>query len=338
MEKTNSQKKSNKINNLRVFAIILVVLGHSIIIYSSSWNLYQTSNEVVFLDYFKKIIDIIPMPLFFAISGYLFYYSHLKYPKFIKLTIKKFNRLIIPYFCVGIFYLLLIRKLINYPGYIDKSFFNIFVNNFLKASDVGHLWYLPALFFTFLISECILFVFEKIPYICEYIEIIFMIIAIILYFAGYRIAFSYPPLLSAYSYIIWFSLGFFWNKWDKVFDFIYDNKFIIIILVLINIIGLLYCGLSNNVKLMVNLGVKILTIINLFELIPNTTNQFLDKLGENSFGIYLFHSPLVYITFTYIPNINPLIMFILNFFIFGLVSLFISLLIRNTKFKFVVGE
>ncbi len=50
----NSKNKSNKINNLRVIAIILVVLGHSIIIYSSSWNLYQTSNKVIFLDYFKK--------------------------------------------------------------------------------------------------------------------------------------------------------------------------------------------------------------------------------------------------------------------------------------------
>lgn len=335
---SNIKNKSKKINNLRVLAIILVVLGHSIIIYSSSWDLYKTSNKVIFLDYFKKIIDIIPMPLFFAISGYLFYYSHKKYHNFIVFTIKKFKRLMVPFFCVGIFYLLPIRRLINYPGYIDKTFFDIFISNFLKASDIGHLWYLPALFFTFLISEVILFIFENIPYICEHIEIFFMIISIILYFMGYRIAFSYPPLMSSYSYIIWFSLGYFVNKWNGIFNSIYNNKLIIIILVLTNIIGLVYCGLGNNVRVIVNLGIRILTIINLFELIPNSTNKLLDKLGENSFGIYLFHSPLVYITFTYIPNINPLIMFILNFFVFGLISLLISLLIRNTKFKFILGE
>ena len=313
----NSKNKSNKINNLRVIAIILVVLGHSIIIYSSSWNLYQTSNKVIFLDYFKRIIDIIPMPLFFAISGYLFYYSHKEDPHFLNFIIKKFKRLIIPFFCVGIFYLLPIRKLINYPGYINKSFFDIFIHNFLKVSDVGHLWYLPALFLIFIISELILF---------------------IVYFLGYKIAFTYPPLMSAYSYIIWFALGVFLNKYESIFNPIYNNKFLTMTFILINIIGLIYCGLDNQIRLALSLGIRTLTIINLFKLISSNTNEFLDKLGKNSFGIYLFHSPLVYITFSYIPNINPLIMIIVNFGILGILSLLISFMIRKTTFKFIIGE
>ena len=36
------KNKNYKIVNLRAIAIILVVLGHSIIIYKSGWNYYHT--------------------------------------------------------------------------------------------------------------------------------------------------------------------------------------------------------------------------------------------------------------------------------------------------------
>lgn len=330
--------KSKKINNLRVLAIILVVLGHSIIIYSSNWNLYETLNKVVFLDYLKRFLDIVPMPLFFSISGYLFFLSHKKYPQIIKFIIKKFKRLIIPFFCIGIFYLLPIRKVIGYSGYIGKSFCELFVNNFLMASDVGHLWYLPALFFVFIISELILFIVEKIPYICKKSEIVFLIVSFILYLEGYRISFSYPPLMSAYTYIFWFSLGFFINVRSNLFDSIYKNKFIEMFLVLSSLIGLIYYGLNENIILILSLGIRIILIINLFELMTQKSNKLLEIIGENSFGIYLFHSPLVYITFCYFPNINPLIMVFINFFIYGLIALILSLLIRKTKLKFIIGE
>lgn len=334
----NYNDKLNNINNIRVLAIILVVLGHSIILYSSSWNLYQTSNIVPFLDYLKRVIDIVQMPLFFAISGYLFFFSHKKYQGIMSIIVKKFKRLIILFFCVGLLYLLPIRKLIRYSGYVDKSILYLIINNFLRVSDVGHLWYLPALFFVFIISELILLILEKVPYFCEKSEILFMLISGILYLEGYRIAFSYPPLMSAYYYILWFSLGFFLNKWKYIFDSIYKTKTILILLVLINIILLFYCGLNENVKVIFNLCVRGLTIINLFELISNNTNKFLDKIGQNSFGIYLFHSPLVYITFANIPNASPIIVVILNFVIFGSIAYGVTELLRSIHLKFIIGE
>ena len=39
-----------KIGNIRALAIILVVLGHSIILYSYDWNLYETIWKVPFLN------------------------------------------------------------------------------------------------------------------------------------------------------------------------------------------------------------------------------------------------------------------------------------------------
>lgn len=65
--------RNTKIVNIRAIAILLVVFGNSIILYSSTWNLYTSTNQVLILDYLKRIIDLIQMPLFFSISGFLFF-------------------------------------------------------------------------------------------------------------------------------------------------------------------------------------------------------------------------------------------------------------------------
>ena len=54
--------------------------------------------------------------------------------------------------------------------------------------------------------------------------------------------------------------------------------------------------------------------------------------------MYLFHSPLVYLTFKFLPNISPILMIIINFIVFGSISYIITYLIRKTKFKFIIGE
>ena len=153
MESING-KWSNKISNIRTIALLLVVFGHSIIIYSSSWDLYSTVNDVFVLDSIKKIIDIIQMPLFFSISGFLFYFTHKKGGSFVSLVKNKMKRLIIPYFMIGFTYMLPIRIVIGYKGYEGASAISI-IEKFLKVEDVGHLWFLPALFFIFIFCEII---------------------------------------------------------------------------------------------------------------------------------------------------------------------------------------
>lgn len=41
---------SNQISNIRALAILLVVFGYSIILYSTSWNLYSSIHTVTLLD------------------------------------------------------------------------------------------------------------------------------------------------------------------------------------------------------------------------------------------------------------------------------------------------
>ena len=56
-----------QIGNIRTLAILLVVLGHSAILYSTGWSLYETVRQAPFLAWLKRAIDIPQMPLFFSL-------------------------------------------------------------------------------------------------------------------------------------------------------------------------------------------------------------------------------------------------------------------------------
>ena len=91
------QKRLTQVGNIRTLAILLVVLGHSIILYSTGWNLYETTQQSLFLAWLKRAIDIPQMPLFFSLSGYLFVFTHRKRQSFGLLVKNKLLRLILPY-------------------------------------------------------------------------------------------------------------------------------------------------------------------------------------------------------------------------------------------------
>ena len=61
------RKRLTQLGNIRALCIFLVVLGHSIILYSSAWDLYSTEVTAPVLDLMKKFIDAIQMPLFFSL-------------------------------------------------------------------------------------------------------------------------------------------------------------------------------------------------------------------------------------------------------------------------------
>lgn len=63
-----------------------------------------------------------------------------------------------------------------------------------------------------------------------------------------------------------------------------------------------------------------------------------EMIARNSFGVYLFHSPLIYITFANLPDANPIIVVVLNLVVFGAVAYGLTELIRKTRLKVMIGE
>lgn len=327
-----SESRDYSIDNLRAFAILVVILGHSIILYSSQWSIYTTDINIPFLDYLKQIINFFQMPLFFSLSGYLFYFTEKK-KTFINMFFDKLKRLIIPYIIFSFGWLLPIRLLIKYESYQSTNFLTIIIKKIILGYDNGHLWYLPTLFFCFIIAYILLSMLKKNSKKFKYLYIwliglIFYIIQIINNFEGY-IGFT---LL----YFHWFSLGCLISHCKNtnfMFDHLIEFKILITIICIISICIAL---VKPNI-LFVNIS-SFTIIIVCYLITSSTKNRVLQRISSASFGMYLFHSPLVYLTYTFLNNSNPFIVVGINFFLFGTLSYLLTNIIRKSKFKWMIGE
>ena len=139
-----------KICNLRAIAILLVVLGHSIIIYEPGWGLITSSVECLPFVYLKKMINLVQMPLFFSLSGYCYCLS--KNQTFSqRLIANKFMRILLPYFIVCLLYMDPIKIGLGVPGY--ELSWSLIKDQMFWFNNNGHLWYLPTLFLMFIVSS-----------------------------------------------------------------------------------------------------------------------------------------------------------------------------------------
>ena len=307
---------------IRFLAILIVMFGHSIIIYDSNWGLFTTtvnSNTLVFI---KHIINIIQMPIWFAMAGYLYYFSLKKNKNILSVFKDKFKKLLLPFLIIGLMYLIPIRYLVSYFNYVDHSIIYNIIHNLILGFDNGHLWYLPTLFIIFLI-----FNFYKDNN--KYIDIVIFILLIYLNI----ISNHFPTYLYYVSfYLIFFYLGILFNKYNLISNLkTYYSIIIILILIIYNLF------INNSLILLL---VQFISLILLFKIDFTKLGKLkiINCISNNSYGMYLFHSPLVYLTFKFLPNISPILMIIINFIVFGSISYIITYLIRKTKFKFIIGE
>ena len=318
--------KNLKIVNIRAIAIIIVVFGHSIILYSPSWGMYNTVNKVYLFEILKQIINVVQMPIFFSLSGYLFYKTISKDNNFLNFLKLKFNRLILPFIFTAIFWMIPMKKIINYSHYNDIGMFEI-LKFVLTGKDAGHLWYLPTLFLIFLIMYFLCLFLKKRSFFEDLlIFILLLLISIISNNLNTNIYIS-----SALFYSIYFYFGFCLFKYE---DYIMNiNKKIISLL----LVFLMFIPIFIN-NLYLNYIITMIIILSLYIIVPNKTNKYISSISKNSFGIYLFHSPLVYITYSYFANANPLIVVFINFVIFGSLAFLITELLRKIKLKIFIGE
>ncbi len=325
-------EKNNKITTLKFIAIILVVFGHSIIIYDNNWNIYSTNLEVPILKFIKQSINIIQMPLWFSLSGFLFFYSKkTEYKIFFK---KKFYRLIVPFFMISIVWLIPIRYLLGYNSYVNSSFTYVFINCILFGKDVGHLWYLPTLFAIFMLMNLYKIINNK-NKINKYLDIVILIILTIISFLGAKLP-SYLGYIA--TYMVYFYIGILLNKYRLDKNHSYGIMFLILYLAIQSIF--VYFIKERHLYLIMK---QVLAYIFLFTIYKICTeridnNKVIKEISYHSYGIYLLHSPLVYITFSKIPNLNPLIMVFINFVIFGTISYVLSKAISKSKIKFIIGQ
>lgn len=327
-------KKRADIVSLRAIAIIFVALGHSIIIYSSDWSLYKTAVECTFLDHLKDVINVIQMPLFFSISGFCLIYTMRKSNPISMFIIDKIRRILIPFLIIGVFWLYPIRLISKYPPYYDKNLFSVIFYDIILGKDNGHLWFLPTLFFMLLITYCIGVWTKFNPDMHTRNTIYFYALIILIAVATMALPFNLPYLDQFGQYYIFFVVGILIHQYDYL---VARNSLAILFstIVMITAFAAIWMGLD---KLIMTKAVSLLCTLYAYYVIPNSTNKILSHLSKNSMGIYLFHSPLVYLSYCFYPNISPWLMVLINFVGFGGIAYLLTSACRKAHLGFIIGE
>lgn len=317
-----------KIVNIRIIATFIVVMGHAMMLYSG-WGYINVNHPACDLFfYLKRIINIIQMPLFFALSGYLQDYLDKNYNRknlFTDLVRKKIKRLIVPYFFISCTFLLVARLISNYRGWAELNPFDIIVNILLMRQD-GHLWFLPTLFYIF----CFWFFLKK----CNTYAVListFLVSVITHYF---KLEFFH--LQDAMWYMFWFVLG---TKTEYINSKIKKYNILIPFILLCTIVTFLISFYGRSITLILSYIGGISFILWIFDIIPSSkiciTNDVLDK---NSLAIYLFHVPCIYVIYYYLGEMSPFVVFLISLFVSYMASILLAWMFRKVRLNVLIGE
>ena len=272
-------KRLDDIAVLRVFCILVVVLFHCYQMmyaaghFSNSVEMYK---ELYYVPVQCGVINV-GMPLFVYISGYLFKFllQQGKYPTWKNLLQKKGIRILLPFFVFGLFFM------VSTNGWHPQT---------LLTGDYWHLWFLPMLFWSFIIgyglnrAQC---------------DVRIELLILVFFFVGRLV----PPLLpmwfglhSISRWFYWFYLGMLSYKYR---DFVFDNlggvKFAWILLFISLAILCLYPVAYGEIRRYDDIAVTfcVLSISYLMSRVAWSKYKVITpvvKFSSYSFGIYIWHN------------------------------------------------
>lgn len=328
-------ERNIKIDVLKAFAIILVLLGHSIQ-YGSGYDFYYNAS---FFDNFAfKLIYSFHMPLFMLISGFLAYQSLNKSNNIPYLITKKIKTILVPILMWSIIpFMISIRN-------VDSFDFTFLIKRYIYVA-LDNMWFLWSLLFISIIAIVVNKVFKDNVLIYLLIFILTLIIPDIHNLGLYK--FLYP----------FFVCGYLFHKYNLI-NKVTNNKLIFSISLILYVI--LFILFKQNYYVYIS-GVTILNknvmsqlfidiyriflgltgsyvfitiIISFMNYMTDGIKKFLLTVGQNTLGIYaisdiFFKSFLGRITYNF--NMNYLTT-ILEMIIILFICLVLIELLKKSKF------
>lgn len=305
-----NKKNINWISISRMVGIVLVVLGHSITGANADMNKFW---EIVLL-----LINSFHMPLFFVVSGFLFYKGKYcrTYGGFIR---NKFLDLMLPYFFLSAIYVVL--------GEVTGDDIYTFEN--LRRciyNPMSHFWFLYTLFFVTVISFTLIEVLNVNVKVMLIVNVILLIVINIFRINLWQYEF---PIYKILYYNIFFCFGCILKQID------YNgmiNKRQLVCLIAIYFICLLIIYLKKS-NVAINIVCAMVGTLILFSFSSKFNNKIFIYIGNNTMPIYLIHS--LFLNFTrkmfYIIENNKSVIVILTTVLGLIVPLFICKIFSKSK-------
>lgn len=270
----STEVRLSNIDYIRCFAILGIVLYHSICVYvSMSWRSglpgidQGLANSLFPVIYSWMEILLMPdanMPLFVAISAYVysFLWHRGRYNNTKQFLVKKIKRLMIPYFVIGTIVLLTI---------VDGNLKDII------WGKAHHLWFCAALFWCFIYIR----LYHVLPPILKVFFIIFCIP-----FLFYGAPYNFLGITKGIKYFPYFLLGFYlYPTLPKIKSRNYSKYFAVLFWMLT--IAAYKVLEINYLEVLVCFAYCFM----IFLIVPETINptKWVTSVSYLSFGIYVFH-------------------------------------------------
>lgn len=337
LHEENYSPKLKEITFMKTISMILIVLYHSCLFFSGGgwFDCVKPVFNVKYISYFTFILNTIHVQAFTFASGFLYFYlkSIGRYENQKEFIINKVKRLLIPLVFASILWV--IPFYIHYFGFDIKQI----IHKFILLEAPSQLWFLPMLFLIFLVFNML---YKKIKFDKKNLIIVFILSNLI---SGIliKLNLNYFNITNAIRFSFYFYLGgyIFKNK-GKL-----SRKNIITVFFLVPVIGtyvIFTKKIDNSILNMVNYvatstfsGLAVIVLYIISDYLINkkkikTDNHGYKLLSENSFGIYLFHQQIIYITITLFNGlVHPIIQCILSFLISLCISLVMTLILKKNK-------
>lgn len=342
---TNFPQRQNldEVSFIRPILIVLLVLYHALAPWCGAWRVFDgyESNEVYW--WIGKTAYSFMLPMFVFISGYVWAFQREslgKVDSLKQLALKKFKRLYIPSLLFSVMYVLL------FHGHYWGSGSNVLALGVDVLSGYAHMWFLPMLFWTFLITWCILRINKRwlrwsiVVALCifSFLPIPFGISTacfyIIYFYAGYEVLILSSKLKKCSTFklmivqwiifILFFVLLTILNEELKQY---YSNSSLII-----KLIGVVTTNVITKVYGF--LGIFALYSTSIFYTTKHQISNTIVEIGGYCFGVYLFQQFILHALYyhTVLPGrIGSDMLPWCGFAITLIVSILLSYIVRQTK-------
>lgn len=315
---------------LKVFAILLVVIGHITILYGGG---YYGLEENRLLTTVCTAIYLFHMPLFITLSGAIFQIGieRGKYAELIPFVHNKLLRIGVPFLTVGSLFLAPTLFLLDKePG----SLLDIIQGVICCSGIERHLWYLPALLWIFFITwTCIQI------HINRYLLFIISVLLAVLY--SLFVHYNFMHISNAIHYLPYFVFGMILQAQTRYVNKRTATTSTILFAIMGTIIKLTSIAWLDNV-LSILLPCTIIAIflpIAKWALPFVCDNKLLKQLLNQSFAIYLFHVIIIYTLYSWIGNSLPTIIMVPFVFVISIVgSMGLAQILRFLHLQIIIGE
>ena len=329
---------------MRPVLILILVFYHAFAISNGGWDTPAGFKTNMAYEWMANYAYSYMLEAFTFMSGFVFAfqcYGLKKNKTFWELTKKKFQRLIVPSIIFGILYIVLFYDLTN----IDKIVYDICLGG------VGHLWYLPMLFWCFLISWLLNRYTKRLT-----VRLIFIVVMAL---------FSFVPLpfrmTSSMFFFLFFYLGqICYHFSDKLMKIVTARRLVLgwfFYLFFFYVMYMIQENLTDKYVLIIELykRIPVLAFINLVHITYSTVGTLLFyltanhyslshnvsdcviKVGGYCFGIYIFQQFILKGLYfhTALPKLIPsLVLPWIGF----MVALVISYLLTSLLMRYKLGK